>query len=130
MLGGAKGSVLVDDRPPVDQAPDDDLELLVIKRLLDKIVGAQAKRLTGDVDRPERRHQNYADVRVRRPGLSQQLDAVDVGHSHVRDDQVARVGGQVGKRRPAVIGRVDLVTLGFEDRLEHLAVPLFIVNDQ
>ncbi len=130
MLGTLERSVLVDQGLFLKRLSDNELEFLDVKWFLYEIVGTELKCLTCRLDRRECRHQHDADVRRGLPDGAQHLDAVHIGHLHVRYDHVGRLFFDGCQRLTAVHSRAYRVAALFKNECQQLAITLLVINDQ
>src|SRR5215469_10078025 len=72
--------------PLIERRPHGREENLVLERLFEKIHGAKSHRLHGERDISMRRDDDHRHRELELSQSSQQVDAAELGHSHVGDD--------------------------------------------
>ena len=101
-----------------------------IERLGQVVAGAEAHRLHRAFGGRKRRDHDAEDVLVDPLGGAQDLDAADVGHLDVGDQDVDRFLLERGDRALAVLGEQHLVALAPQEDGEHLPHRSLVVHDE
>jgi len=101
-----------------------------VRRLLDIVGRAETQRLQHRLLRAVRRHHDDAEGGVQALRLAQQIDAGDLRHPDVGDDQVEASFSQRVERRPAVIRGRYVISLTAKCEGQHLPHRRLIVHDE
>ena len=129
-LRALKGAVLLKQPEPFERLLDDELHLVHVEGLLYEVVGPELERLARRLDRGEGRHHHDARVGQELAHAPQKLDAVHVGHLHVRDDEVGGLLLQQFERFRAALGRPHRMVRAPEDVRQKLPHPRLVINNQ
>ena len=122
--------VLAHQVRPLHRPAQHEQQLVLLQGLGQVVEGALAHRVDGAVDGPVGGHQDDEGRGLQLEDLAQQLDAVEVGHLQVGEDDVegAALGGLEGLA--AVAGGGGLVALRLQDHLQDVALAALVVDDE
>ncbi|MDG3005879.1 hypothetical protein PZE19_19000 [Paludisphaera sp. Pla2] len=103
-----------------------------VERLGHVVVGAEVERLDDVLATTLGRGHDHRQVGCasRLPEDGQDLQAVQVRHHDVQEDQIEGTSRDQVERPSAVLGRRHVVALPLEPPREHVAVQLVVVDDQ
>ena len=104
-------------------------QLLAAERLHDVVVGAgpeTAHLVDLATPRGEQDHRHVAQVAQ----ALERLEAVELGHREIEDDDVRRILVEDPKRQPAVLGCFDGVASPSEELLEQQTDVVVVVHDE
>jgi hypothetical protein len=122
--------VLLPQLPVLDLLAHFHLQQIDVERLAQVIAGAQPHRLDGGVGRRERRDHDAEDVLVDLLRGAQHVDAAQVGHFDVGDQQVDRLALEHRDRRAPVLGEQHFVALAAQHDRQQLAHRSLVVDHQ
>jgi hypothetical protein len=114
----------------LDLLPHLHLEQVDVERLAQIIAGAEAHRFDRGLGRGEGGDHDAEDVLVDLLRGTQDVDAAEIGHLDVRDQDVDRLAPEQIDRGAAVLGQQHFVALAPQHDLQHLAHRALIVDDQ
>ena len=118
------------DRPVLAGAPEDRDQLVVGERLLDVVEGAGVDRADRALQRGLGGHEDDRRHRVLLPGGGEDVEAGDLRHAHVGEDDV--VGSRPDLLQPglAALGGGDLESLVAEQDPQGIENPRLVIDDQ
>ena len=122
--------VLLPELAVLDLLADLHLEQIDVERLAQVIAGAEPHRFDGGLGRREGRDHDAEDVLIDVLRRAQHVDAAQVGHLDVRDQQVHRLALEQVDRRAAVLGEQHFVSLAAQHDRQQLAHRPLIVDDE
>ena len=122
--------VLLFDVLFVQRLVDDDLQLFQVERLHDVVFGAELHGLDGVVGGGVGRDHDHRQLLIVGLDLLEQLDAVEVGHADVGDDQVVFPPFQLLERVQAAHRLIHLVALLAQDERQHVAQAVVVIDQQ
>ena len=122
--------VLLAQLAVLDLLADLHLEQVDVERLAQVVARAEPHRLDGAVGRRKRGDHDAEDVLVDLLGGAQHLDAAQIRHLDVGDQQVDRLALERVDRGAAVLGQQHLVALAAEHDRQQLAHRSLIVDDE
>jgi hypothetical protein len=131
-LGQLLAQVLVLAEQPLAllRLAQDQHHLVGLERLGDVVVGAALHRLERHVERAERRHHDHRRAQPALADLVDQRQPVELRHPDVREHHVVGAASQLRERLLRRAHRGRLVALAREQHHQHVAQPLFVVDDE
>ena len=124
LLGRAREALLA------HHARDDLAELVHVERLLDVVDGVELHRRDGAFEVREAGEDDDCDVGVELSDEAEDLDAVELGHHEIEDDEVVAAVADLFLDARGVAQRLDLKAVALEQRLHVLADGLVVVDDE
>ena len=121
---------LVDQLAAIEDALDQEPEVIGLVGLGDKIVGAGLHRPERLGRVAERGQDDHAHRKPLGAHLREQIQSAQVGHPQVGDHQVVSLGSKLVPGRAAVADGVDFKAVGFENLAEVMAVELHVVDGE
>ena len=121
---------LVDELAAIEDALDQEPEMIGLVRLGHEIVGPRLHRPQRLGRVAERGQHDHAHRKPLGAHLRQQVQPVQVGHPQVGDHQVVSLSSKLIPGRAAVADGVDFESVGFEDLAEMMAIELHVVDDE
>ena len=106
------------------------LEQIDVERLAQVVARAETHRFDGGVGRRERRDHDAEDVLIDLLRGAQHVDAAQIGHLDVRDQQIDRLALEQIDRRAAVVGEQHFVAFAPQHDREELPHRPLIVHDE
>jgi hypothetical protein len=110
--------------------PAHDVEVRLVERLLEIPERARAQRLDRALGAAIARDDDAGQVGLDLVDLPHQLESVEPGHAHVRDDQVETALREDRQRLGGVACLADLMAHAREDPPERTAVELLVIDDE
>jgi hypothetical protein len=101
-----------------------------LERLGDIVVGPALHGFHGRVQVPVGGHHDHRGLHLPALERLQQLQPVHLGHDHVQEDEIEKVGLRQAQRLLPAPGGQDLIPFPLEDQGKHVAHGFFVVDDQ